>query len=105
VGSGVDSITYQGGGGGGRQPRLTERYPDFWWPMIAPPGGVRRAHNIPRESPKRMSAAQQAGQFKDEIIPVATRMKVVNKETKEESLVDYVVNRDECNRPETTLEG
>ncbi len=32
-------------------------------------------------------------------------MKVVNKETKEESLVDYVVTKDECNRPETTLEG
>jgi acetyl-CoA C-acetyltransferase len=32
-------------------------------------------------------------------------MKLVNKETKEESLVDYVVDRDECNRPETTLEG
>ena len=32
-------------------------------------------------------------------------MKVVNKETKEESIVDYVVDRDECNRPDTTLEG
>ena len=39
-----------------------------------------------------MAAAQQAGKFKDEIVPMATKMKVVNKETKEESLVDYVVN-------------
>jgi acetyl-CoA C-acetyltransferase len=34
-----------------------------------------------------------------------TKMKVVNKETKEESIVDYVVTKDECNRPDTTLEG
>ena len=34
-----------------------------------------------------------------------TKMKVVNKETKEESIVDYTVDRDECNRPDTTLEG
>jgi acetyl-CoA C-acetyltransferase len=32
-------------------------------------------------------------------------MKVVDKATKQESVVDYVVNRDECNRPDTTLEG
>ncbi|HEX3675005.1 MAG TPA: acetyl-CoA C-acyltransferase [Rhizomicrobium sp.] len=113
VGSGVDSITYQGGGGGGREPKLTEMYPDFWMPMIDTADVVAARYNISREyqdkfsveSQKRMAAAQQAGKFKDEIIPVATKMKVVNKETKEESLVDYVVNRDECNRPETTLEG
>ena len=52
-----------------------------------------------------MAAAQQAGKFKDEIVPLATKMKVVNKETKEESIVDYVVDRDECNRPDTTIEG
>ena len=34
-----------------------------------------------------------------------TTMKKVDKETKEESFVDYVVDRDECNRPDTTLEG
>jgi acetyl-CoA C-acetyltransferase len=33
------------------------------------------------------------------------KMKVVNKETKEESIVDYVVDKDECSRPQTTLEG
>ena len=49
-----------------------------------------------------MAAAQQAGKFKDEIVPMKTKMKVVNKETKDESIVDYVVDRDECNRPETT---
>ena len=52
-----------------------------------------------------MAAAQQANKFKDEIVPMKTKMKVVDKETKEESIVDYVVDRDECNRPDTTLEG
>src|SRR5213596_3239531 len=57
------------------------------------------------ESQRRMAAAQQANKFKDEIVPMKTRMKVVDKATKAESIVDYVVDRDECNRPETTLEG
>ena len=52
-----------------------------------------------------MAAAQQANKFKDEIVPMKTKMKVVDKATKAESIVDYVVNRDECNRPDTTLEG
>jgi len=57
------------------------------------------------ESQRRMAAAQEAGKFKDEIISVKTKMKVVNKETKEETFVDAVVDRDECNRPDTTLAG
>jgi acetyl-CoA C-acetyltransferase len=52
-----------------------------------------------------MAAAQQAGLFKDEIVPMATKMKHVDKATKQESVVDYTVDRDECNRPDTTLEG
>ena len=52
-----------------------------------------------------MAAAQQAGKFADEIVPMKTKMKQVNKETKEETIVDYTVDRDECNRPDTTLEG
>src|SRR5260221_917679 len=57
------------------------------------------------ESQRRMAAAQQANKFKDEIVPMKTKMKVVDKATKAESVVDYVVNRDECNRPDTTMEG
>ncbi len=113
VGAGVDSITFQGGGGGGTEPKIVEMYPDYWMPMIDTADIVAARYNISRqyqdeyslESQRRMAAAQQAGKFKDEIVPMATKMKVVNKETKEESIVDYVVNRDECNRPDTTLEG
>ena len=113
VGCGVDSISFQGGGGGGRDPRLTELYPDFWMPMIDTADVVSERYRISREaqdqysleSQRRMAAAQQAGKFSDEIIAVKTRMKVVDKETRAESLVDALVDRDECNRPETTLAG
>jgi len=113
VGCGVDSISFQGGGGGGRDDRLTDMYPDFWMPMIDTADVVAARYNISREyqdeyslrSQKLMAAAQEAGKFKDEIIPVKTQMKKVDKATGAESIVDVVVDRDECNRPDTTLEG
>ena len=113
VGCGVDSISMQGGGGGGRDSRLTDLYPDFWMPMIDTADVVAERYKISRayqdeyslESQRRMAAAQEAGKFKDEIISVKTQMKVVDKATKAESFVDAVVGRDECNRPDTTLAG
>ena len=113
VGCGVDSITNQGGGGGGRDPRLVDMYPDFWMPMIDTADIVAERYHISRQyqdeyslqSQQRMAAAQQAGKFKDEIIAVKTQMKVVDKITKAESFVNVTVDRDECNRPDTTLEG
>ncbi len=110
VGCGVDSISYQGGGGGGRDSRLTDLHPDFWMPMIDTADIVAQRYGLSREyqdayaveSQRRMAAAQEAGLFKDEIIPVKTQMKVVDKATKAESLVDVTVDRDECNRPDTT---
>jgi len=113
VGCGVDSVTFQGGGGGGKDPRLVEMYPDYWMPMIDTADVVSSRYKISRESQdeyslesqRRMALAQQQGKFKDEIISVKTQMKVIDKVTKEESLIDAVVDRDECNRPDTTLEG
>ena len=113
VGSGTESISFQGGGGGGKEPHLTEMYPDFWMPMIDTADVVAERYKVSRqyqdeyslESQRRMAAAQQAGKFKDEIIPVKTEMKKVDKDTKAESFVAYTVDRDECNRPDTTLEG
>jgi len=113
VGCGVDSISFQGGGGGGRDDTLTDTHPAIWMPMIETADIVAKRYNISREyqdeyslqSQQRMAAAQAAGKFKDEIISVQTQMKVVDKATKAESWVDTVVDRDECNRPETTLAG
>ena len=82
-------------------------------PMIDTADIVAERYNVSREyqdeyslqSQQRTAAAQEAGLFADEIAPMPTKMKVVDRETKEESIVDYVVDRDECNRPQTTLEG
>src|SRR4029079_17675690 len=71
--------------------------------VAVPPGRHQDEYSL--ESQRRMAAAQQANKFKDEIVPMKTKMKVVDKATKAESIVDYVVDRDECNRPDTTMEG
>jgi len=115
VAGGVESISFPGGGmgSGNNDPRLTEMYPDIFMPMIDTADIVSQRYGVTRESQdeyslesqRRMASAQQAGKFKDEIVPMPTKMKVVDKETKAESIVDVIVDRDECNRPDTTLEG
>jgi acetyl-CoA acetyltransferase family protein len=64
-----------------------------------------RADEYALESQKRTAAAQVAGKFNDEIVPLATKMKKLDKATGAESMVDITVSRDESNRPDTTLEG
>jgi acetyl-CoA C-acetyltransferase len=74
---------------------------------------VARRYNISREaqdeyalqSQQRTAAAQATGKFDDEIAPLATTKIVVDKETKEISKVDVLLEKDEGNRPETTAEG
>src|SRR5580692_6091221 len=115
VAGGVESISFPNPGTGreNNDPRLTQMYPDIHMPMIDTADIVAERYKISREyqdeysleSQRRMAAAQQAGKFRDEIVPMKTKMKVVNRETKEESVVDYTVDRDECNRPDTTAEG
>nr|MEA2798398.1 acetyl-CoA C-acetyltransferase [Phenylobacterium sp.] len=115
VAGGVESISMpnMGVGKDNNDPRLTEMYPAIFMPMIDTADIVAERYGLSREyqdeysleSQRRMAAAQQANKFADEIVPMKTKMKVVNKETKEESIVDYVVNRDECNRPDTSAEG
>ena len=90
-----------------------QTHPDLWMTMIETADIVAERYNVSREaqdeyalqSQQRMAAAQAADLFKDEIVPLETKMKVINKETGEESIVDTVVDRDDCNRPDTTLEG
>jgi acetyl-CoA C-acetyltransferase len=115
VAGGVESISVAGGGTPKESidPDLLKVAPDIFMAMIDTADIVAERYNVSREyqdeysleSQRRMAAAQQAGKFKDEIVPMATKMKVVNKETKEESIVDFTVTRDECNRPDTTMEG
>jgi len=93
--------------------KLMQVRPDLWMPMIETADIVAQRYGISREaqdeyalySQQRVAAAQAAGLYRDEIAPMATKMKVVDKATGQESVVDYVVERDECNRPQTTLEA
>jgi len=62
---------------------------------------VQDAYSL--QSQQRTAAAQQAGLFDDEIVPMNTVRAVFNKETKETTYEDAVVDRDDCNRPSTTL--
>ncbi len=115
VAGGVESISIPGGGMPREaiDPDLMKIAPDIFMAMIDTADVVAKRYGLSREyqdefsleSQRRMAAAQQANKFKDEIVAMKTKMKVVNKETKEESIVDYVVDKDECNRPDTTLEG
>ena len=58
------------------------------------------------ESQIRTGEAQAAGRYDDEIISMKTQMLLTNKETGEQKIVDEKeCTRDECNRPETTIEG
>jgi acetyl-CoA acetyltransferase family protein len=57
------------------------------------------------KSQQRTAAAQEAGLFDDEIVPVTTIMNVMDKETKEVSQKEVTITKDEGNRPSTTLEG
>ena len=75
--------------------------------IVADRYGVSRAYQdeFSLMSQQRIAAAQDAGKFADEIVPMDTTMAVKSKETGEISQVQVTVDRDECNRPNTTLEG
>jgi acetyl-CoA C-acetyltransferase len=57
------------------------------------------------ESQKRTAAGQETGKFDDEIVPLKTTKIVQDKETGEVSEEDVVLERDEGNRPSTSMEG
>ncbi len=116
VAGGVESISIPSPGFGGAvnmDSTLTDMYPAIYMAMIETADIVAERYNVSREyqdeysyeSQMRMAAAQENDLFADEIVPMETKMKLVNKETGEESIVDYTVDSDECNRPSTTLEG
>src|SRR5579862_2134223 len=117
VGGGLESISLvQMGGLNTRnitEEGLLKTKPELWMSMIETAEIVADRYGINREdqdqyaleSQRRTASAQQALRFADEIVPLATRMKKTDKATGTESIVDYTVERDECNRPDTTIEG
>jgi len=117
IGSGVESISLVQMGGMNlnhfTEEHLLQIKPALWMAMIETAEIVAERYQVSRErqdayaleSQRRTAAAQQAGRFKDEIVPLATKMKKVDRATGQESVVDVTVDRDEGNRPDTTLEG
>ena len=95
------------------EPELQKICPALWMPMINTADVVADRYKVSREyqdeyslqSQQRTAAAQTAGKFKDEIVPLTTKMDVMNKETKEVTDQEVTVDKDECNRPQTTLES
>ncbi|WP_298723239.1 acetyl-CoA C-acyltransferase [uncultured Ferrovibrio sp.] len=92
---------------------LMKNKPEIYMAMIDTAEVVAKRYGISREaqdeyalqSQKRTAAAQQAGKFDDEIVPMPTKMAVVNKETKEVTYKDVTLTKDEGNRPDTNAEG
>ena len=94
-------------------PRLEAMHEHVYMPMLDTAEVVAKRYNISREaqdeyalqSQQRTAAAQAAGKLDDEIVPLPSNMGVMNKETGEISFHDVVLEKDEGNRPTTTLEG
>ncbi|MFT5166122.1 MAG: acetyl-CoA C-acetyltransferase [Saprospiraceae bacterium] len=93
--------------------KLVALHKDIYMPMLQTAEIVAKRYNISREqqdeygfqSQMRTAAAQEAGRFDQEIIPINTLMGVMDKETKEISFHEASLTKDEGNRPGTTLEG
>jgi acetyl-CoA C-acetyltransferase len=94
-------------------PRLLAVHKHIHMPMIDTAEVVAKRYNISREaqdeyalqSQQRTAAGQEAGKFDDEIVPMSSSKGVMDKETKEISFEDVVLEKDEGNRPGTNLEG
>src|SRR5215470_13501625 len=92
---------------------IVEHKGQLYMPMIETADVVAKRYNISRqrqdeyalESQQRTAAGQKAGRFDAEIVPMTTVMAVENKETKEITKKTFTLERDEGNRPDTTLEG
>jgi len=94
-------------------PRLLAVEENIYMPMIDTAEVVAERYSISREvqdeyalqSQQRTAAGQESGRFDDEIVPLPSTKGVMDKETKEISFEDVVLEKDEGNRPATTLDG
>ncbi len=117
VGGGLESIslvqnehmnTYRA-----KDPAVAEQAPHIYMSMLETAEVVAKRYGITREqqdeyglqSQQRTAAGQAAGKFDDEIVAMPSSMGIMDKETKEISFKDVTLDKDEGNRPSTTLEG
>ena len=118
IGGGVESLSLVSRSGYMNTHRFTEEklmkeWPAIWMTMIETAEIVADRYNISREyqdeysaeSQRRTAIFQEKGYMAEEIVPLPARMKLVNRETGEETYQDVVADRDDCNRPGTTAES
>ncbi|MGE0408074.1 MAG: acetyl-CoA C-acyltransferase [Amphiplicatus sp.] len=115
IGAGVDSIStcQTGDMFVRRDPWLIEHLPATYMAMIETAEIVAERYKVSREaqdeyalqSQQRTAAAQTAGRFDAEIVPMAATMAVLDKATGQTSAVETKLEKDEGNRPDTTLQG
>ncbi len=116
IAGGVDSISMrqrQEAGKSKPNKRLIEEKPAIFMAMGNTAEVVARRYQVTREmqdayavqSQQRYAKAVEKGYISEEIVPMKVTMNKVDKKTGTESLVEVTVDKDECNRPETTLEG
>ena len=117
VGGGLESISLvqneHRNGYRAQDPNVVAKSEHAYMSMLETAETVANRYNITREqqdefalqSQQRTAAAQQAGKFDDEIVPLPTKMIFVDKETKQQSTHEVILEKDEGNRPTTTLEG
>ena len=92
---------------------LAANKPAVYWPMLQTAENVAARYKIGREAQDRFgvdsqnkaAAARAAGKFVDEIVPITTKMKVVDKATGAETIRDVTASEDEGIRADTTYEG
>ncbi len=92
---------------------ILEHKPELYWPMLQTAEYVSQKYAIGRDrqdeygvrSQQKAAAARAAGKFDAEIVPMTTRMKVVDKNTGAESIRDVTAAQDEGIRADTTFDG
>ena len=117
IGGGVESVSFVQGDKmvrtRGDDPELMARIPALYMTMIETAEIVADRYKVSREaqdefalrSQQRTAAAQQAGRFDDEIVAMASVMKVTDRSTGESSMKPVTLEKDEGNRPDTNLDG
>ncbi len=116
IGAGVETITMMQDGSMNMSRMVNEgaqkRFPGLYFPMGVTAEVVAERYKISREdldkyalvSQQRYAAAADAGHIREDIVPMNVTRKVMKKDA-EPYDEEFVVERDECNRPTTILEG
>ena len=94
-------------------PWLVKNKPEIYWNMLQTAENVAKRYNISKDrqdeygvrSQQRAAAAQEAGKFKDEIVPITVLAGVADKATGQLVTKEVTVSADEGIRGDTTLEA